>query len=197
MHALVSVDMKSTRLVNCDQLLTNAARGDKASFAALYNAIAPRVLGLCVQIVQQRAQAEEVMQEVFIEVWRRAAEFNSAKGSAQTWVLRLARLRAIDRLRSYQATLDRDHKEFRLQHASWAGSVEDEAVASLEAEQLRHVVDSIGEPHRTAVMLAYFHGLTHQELANTLDIPLGTAKTRVRDGLRKLRAVVDKKGAAR
>ncbi|MDO5077657.1 sigma-70 family RNA polymerase sigma factor [Corynebacterium sp.] len=189
--------MESMQPVDCEQLLTSAAGGDTASFASLYDALAPRVLGLCTQILRERAQAEEVMQEVFVEVWRRAAEFDASRGSAQSWVLRLARLRAIDRLRSYRAAQGRDHADYQLQNATWSASVEDEAVASLEAAQLRAAVDSIGEPHRTAVMLAYFHGFTHKELAENLEIPLGTAKTRVRDGLRKLRAIMNTKGAAR
>lgn len=197
MRALISASMESPQSVDCDSLLARTAQGNKDAFASLYDALAPQTLGLCAQILQDRAQAEEVMQEVFIEVWRRAAEFHPELGNARSWVLRLARLRAIDRLRSYRASRGRDQREFDLQQASWFASVEEQAVASIEASAIRQAVDSIGEPHRTAVMLAYFQGLTHQELADAIGVPLGTAKTRVRDGLRKLRAVVDKKGAAR
>ncbi|WJZ01345.1 ECF RNA polymerase sigma factor SigK [Corynebacterium freiburgense] len=196
MHALVSASMESTQPVDCEVLLVRSAAGDKEAFASLYDALAPHALGMCLQVLRDRAQAEEVVQEVFIEVWRRAAEFDAKLGSARSWVLRLSRLRAIDRLRSYRAAQGRDERDFQLQCATWFASVEDQAVASIEASAVRRAVDSIGEPHRTAVMLAYFRGLTHQELADALGIPLGTAKTRVRDGLRKLRAVVEKKGVA-
>lgn len=167
-------------------MLLQVAQGDEHAFSQFYDELAPQILGVVYQVIQDRPQAEEVTQEVFIEVWRTAASFNPAKSSARSWALRLARSRAIDRLRSDIAAKRRDTADYVKQVTVWSPA-EEEAVAELEAHQIRSLVDSIGEPHRSAVLLAYFSGMTHSEIAQATGVPLGTAKTRVRDGLTKLR----------
>ncbi|AKK01983.1 sigma-70 family RNA polymerase sigma factor [Corynebacterium epidermidicanis] len=172
--------------MDLDSLLVAVAAGDSNAFGLFYDELAPQVLGVAQHIIRDRTQAEEVTQEVFMELWRTAASFDPAQSSARSWALRLTRLRAIDRLRSDMAAKKRDTAEFVQQMTTWIAA-EDEAVADLEAQEIRELVDSIGEPHRTAIMLAYFTGMSHAEVAEATGVPLGTAKTRVRDGMSKLR----------
>lgn len=180
--------------VDLDSLVDGVRAGDKAAFAALYDALAPQVLGLATHILRDRAQAEEVAQEVFVELWQKAHTFDPARGSAKTWVLRLAKSRSIDRLRSWRSAQDRDMEDFNSQLTTWVTAAEDEAQQRLESRELQELIDSIGEPHRSALMLAYFGEYTHQEIADATGVALGTAKTRVRDGLQKLRKAVTLKG---
>ncbi len=180
--------------VDPDRLLDSVRAGDKAAFAELYDVMAPQVLGLTTHILRDQAQAEEVAQEVFVEVWQNAHTFNPSRGSAKSWVLQLAKSRSIDRLRSWRSAQARDTHEFNSQLTTWVAPAEDEAQQRLESEELQELIDSIGEPHRSALMLAYFGELTHQEIADATGVALGTAKTRVRDGLQKLRKAVSLKG---
>lgn len=180
--------------VDPDRLLESVRAGDKAAFAELYDVLAPQVLGLTTHILRDRAQAEEVTQEVFVEVWQNAHTFDAARGSAKAWILRLTKSRAIDRLRSWRSAQARDTEDFNRQLTTWVVAAEDEAQQRLESEELQELIDSIGEPHRSALMLAYFGELTHQEIADATGVALGTAKTRVRDGLQKLRKAVTVKG---
>lgn len=185
--------MKTVAVVDretLESLMLLTQKGDAAAFARLYDHIAPNVLGLSLQILHDQAQAEEVTQEVFIEVWQHAADFDPAKGSAKAWILRRARLRAIDRVRSAIATLKRDDREAFLVASIKKESVEDEALRNVQRHAVRTALEIMGEPHKTAILLAYFGDMTHAELAEATGVPLGTAKTRVRDGLRKLEKIL-------
>ena len=166
--------------LSSEELLVQVATGDKRAFGELYDRLAARVMGICMQVLRNRAIAEEITQEVFVEIWRTAPMFSPERGSAQGWVLRLARSRAIDKLRSRMAALARDERTTMLEQLT----------RYIDGEHLRAAVNDIGEPHRTAIMLTYFGGLTQQQLADHLGIPLGTAKTRVRDGLKKLKSAL-------
>ena len=185
--------MKTVAVVDretLESLMLLTQQGDAAAFARLYDHIAPNVLGLSLQILHDQAQAEEVTQEVFIEVWQHAADFDPAKGSAKAWILRRARLRAIDRVRSAIATMKRDDREAFLVASIKKESVEDEALRNVQRHAVRTALEIMGEPHKTAILLAYFGDMTHAELAEATGVPLGTAKTRVRDGLRKLEKIL-------
>lgn len=185
--------MKTVAIVDretLESLMLLTQQGDAAAFARLYDHIAPNVLGLSLQILHDQAQAEEVTQEVFIEVWQHAADFDPAKGSAKAWILRRARLRAIDRVRSAIATMKRDDREAFLVASIKKESVEDEALRNVQRHAVRTALEIMGEPHKTAILLAYFGDMTHAELAEATGVPLGTAKTRVRDGLRKLEKIL-------
>jgi RNA polymerase sigma-70 factor, ECF subfamily len=185
--------MKTVAIVDretLESLMLLTQQGDAAAFARLYDHIAPNVLGLSLQILHDQAQAEEVTQEVFIEVWQHAADFDPAKGSAKAWILRQARLRAIDRVRSAIATMKRDDREAFLVASINKESVEDEALRNVQRHAVRTALEIMGEPHKTAILLAYFGDMTHAELAEATGVPLGTAKTRVRDGLRKLEKIL-------
>lgn len=185
--------MKTVAVVDretLESLMLLTQQGDAAAFARLYDHIAPNVLGLSLQILHDQAQAEEVTQEVFIEMWQHAGDFDPAKGSAKAWILRRARLRAIDRVRSAIATLKRDDREAFLVASIKKESVEDEALRNVQRHAVRTALELMGEPHKTAILLAYFGDMTHAELAEATGVPLGTAKTRVRDGLRKLEKIL-------
>lgn len=185
--------MKTVAIVDretLESLMLLTQQGDAAAFARLYDHIAPNVLGLSLQILHDQAQAEEVTQEVFIEVWQHAADFDPAKGSAKAWILRRARLRAIDRVRSAIATMKRDDREAFLVASINKESVEDEALRNVQRHAVWTALEIMGEPHKTAILLAYFGDMTHAELAEATGVPLGTAKTRVRDGLRKLEKIL-------
>jgi RNA polymerase sigma-70 factor (ECF subfamily) len=169
------------------ELLKRSGRGDEAAFAELYDATAARAYGLALRVVRNPSQAEEVMQEAFLELWRTATRFDSAKGSAVSWILTLVHRKSVDRIRSAEASTRRDtvwhHGSQDVEHDSTAEA----AQASMEARRVRQALDSLTEVQREALELAYFKGYTHTEVAAMLDLPVGTAKTRIRDGLIRLR----------
>lgn len=168
-------------------LLQGSARGDEAAFGRLYDATSGRAYGLALRVVRDPSQAEEVTQEAFLEVWRTASRFDPDRGSAVSWILTLVHRRAVDRVRSAEASTRRDttyeHANRPVEHDSTAEAVE----ASLEARRVRQALGSLTEVQREALELAYFKGYTHTEVATLLDLPVGTAKTRIRDGLIRLR----------
>jgi RNA polymerase sigma-70 factor (ECF subfamily) len=168
-------------------LLRSSARGDQAAFAGLYDATAARVHGLVLRVVRDPAQSEEVTQEVFLEVWRQSARYDESAGSPLGWLMTIAHRRAVDRVRAAEASSRRDatygHRTREVDHDQTAEA----ATASLEARRVRAALGTLTEAQRDAIELAYFGGYTHTEVAGLLDLPLGTAKTRIRDGLIRLR----------
>jgi len=172
------------------QLLKLASRGDQDAFAQLYDATSARVFGLAVRIVRDRAQAEEVAQEAFLEIWRTASRFDAAKGSPQAWMLTIVHRKSVDRVRSAEAATRRDATYERRNQTVEHDSTADAAHASIEARRVRKAMDSLTPVQREAVELAYFGGYTHTEVASMLELPLGTAKTRIRDGLIRLRDTI-------
>jgi RNA polymerase sigma-70 factor (ECF subfamily) len=173
--------------VPLERLLANVAQGDADAFEAVYDRSAAQVYGLARRILLDSAQAEEVAQEVFLEVWRSAASFDASRGAAMTWLLTIAHRRAVDRVRSAQAASDRDLR-FGRQHAERDVDVVIEAVEQrLETTAVREALLSLSPLQRQALTLAYYGGYTHSEVAALLDVPLGTVKTRIRDGLMRLR----------
>lgn len=170
-----------------EDLMFRIAGGDENAFEALYDMIAPRVFGLVRRIVKDSAQSEEVTQEVFIEVWQLAARFDPARGRAITWLLTLAHRRAVDRVRASQASRDRDLREGIKEFQASYDDVEDTAVLHDETSRVLTALERLSETQREAIRLAYFGGYTHHEVAELLKIPVGTAKTRIRDGMNKLR----------
>lgn len=172
-----------------DALVAGVADGDQRAFSQLYDALSPLAYGVIIQILGDNSLAEEVLQEVFVEVWNKADSFDPDRGRARTWVGRIAHSRGIDKLRAHNASVRRDDADFVLGERIREVDVETEALTNVEGKRLWAAVDKIGEPHRTAVLLTFFDGLSHAELAESTNVPLGTAKTRVRDGVCKLAAV--------
>jgi RNA polymerase sigma-70 factor (ECF subfamily) len=170
-----------------EQLLALVASGDRAAFAALYDGTVSRVFGLVRRLLVDPAQAEEVTQEVYLEIWQIATRYEPTRGSAITWMLTLAHRRAVDRVRSAQASRDRDTRIGIRDFAPEYDSVAEAAEVQIESERVKRALDKLTELQRQAVTLAYFRGLSHSEVANLLRVPVGTVKTRLRDGLIRLR----------
>ena len=173
--------------VSRESLLARIAEGDQEAFSALYDEVAPRVLGLIRRLVVDHSQSEEVAQEVFLEIWQTASRFDPSKGGAATWMLTMAHRRAVDRIRSSQSSRDRDTKigirDFALEYDHVAESVE----VKIEHERVSQAMTRLTELQRQAVSLAYYGGYSHSEVAAMLKVPIGTVKTRLRDGMIRLR----------
>ncbi|NYI81034.1 ECF RNA polymerase sigma factor SigK [Nocardioides panzhihuensis] len=168
-------------------LLRRIARGDEAAFAALYDQTAARVHGLVLRVVRDRAQAEEVTQEAFLQVWRQASRYDENLGSAHSWLLTLAHRRAVDRVRSAESAGRNDTAYHGTTHSPPHDTTAEAAESSLEARRVHAALETLTAAQREALQLAYFGGYTHTEVAAMLDLPVGTAKTRIRDGLIRLR----------
>lgn len=171
-----------------DELLTLVVRRDREAFSDLYDELSPLVFGLALRTTKSRALAEEVTQEVFIQVWHQADRFDSSKGSVRSWVATLAHRRSVDAVRKTQASSDR---EDALLPDPPLPDVADEVVENAERTRVRAAIGELSDLQREAIELAYFGGLTYREVAERLGAPLGTVKTRMRDGLAKIRAIME------
>ncbi|MCB0914614.1 MAG: sigma-70 family RNA polymerase sigma factor [Actinobacteria bacterium] len=169
------------------ELLERTAEGDEAAFAQFYQLMGPVAYGLALRITRDTHMAQDVLQETFAAIWSQAGRYDPETSSARAWVAMMAHRRAVDRVRREQSERDRG--------ASWASGSETTAhdsvaeVVQLRAEhrRVRAALERLTPLQREALDLAYFAGHTHTEVAQRLDIPLGTAKTRIRDALRNLR----------
>jgi RNA polymerase sigma-70 factor, ECF subfamily len=169
-------------------LLLRVADGDQDAFAQLYDSLSPRVFGLIVRVLVDRAQSEEVLQEVFLEVWQSASRFAPNRGQGRTWVLTMAHRRAIDRVRSAQASRDRDALAGRRDLAVAPEGVAEQVESKIEGERVASALTRLPDVQREAITLAYYGGYSQSEIAVLTSTPLGTVKTRMRDGLTRLRA---------
>ena len=166
-------------------LLARVALGDADAYAAFYGRTAGQVLGIVLSVVRDPAQSEEVAQEVMLDVWRSASRFNPDLGTASAWVMTLAHRRAVDRVRSEQKSSERER---RVATSSIAYDEVAEAVeASLDRERVRRCLGSLTPLQRESVTLAYYGGYTYRQVADLLGLSTGTIKTRMRDGLIRLR----------
>ncbi len=168
-----------------DQLLRAAARGDEASFAELYDEMAPAVFGLARRVVRDPARAEEITQDVFVSVWRFATRFDPEKGSARTWILTLTHRRAVDVVRADAAASRREQRAAT--YDTPFDSVLEEAATRLQGEDVRGCLETLTELQRESVLLAYYGGYSYREVSTLLEVKLPTVKTRMRDGLIRLR----------
>lgn len=168
-----------------DLLIGRVARGDTQAFEALYDELSSAVFGLARRVVRDPARAEDVTQEVFLEVWRKAARFDSALGKAKTWVMTIAHRRAVDAVRRSESQKRQDHKA-----APDEVSHDEPADALIHTEEyaaVRECMETLTDLQLESVRLAYFNGYTYSEVATLLEKPLPTIKTRMRDGLIRLR----------
>jgi RNA polymerase sigma-70 factor (ECF subfamily) len=168
-------------------LLVQVARGDEAAFERFYAVVSGPVFGVVLRVLRDPAQSEEVAQEVFLELWRTAPRYDPTLGAALTWVLTLAHRRAVDRVRSAQAQRVREDRYGAESVDRDYDQVADTVTTNLEAEQVRRCLGSLTPVQHESIELAYYGGRTYTEVASLLNIPLGTAKTRLRDGLIRLR----------
>lgn len=171
-------------------LMRRIARRDQKALAALYDRLAPLAYGLALRILADRRLAEDAVQEAFLRAWRRARQFEAARGSARGWLLRIVRNAAIDQLRSLQALQRADARG--CESLERAPAAPDAAAADSErAGLLRAALDRLPPDQRYVIEIAYFQGLSHSEIASREGIPLGTVKTRIRDGVRRLRKLAE------
>lgn len=169
------------------ELLQRVAGGDQTAFARIYDMLSPRVFGLILRVLVDRSQSEEVLQEVFLEIWQSAARFAPNRGQGRSWVFTIAHRRAVDRVRSSQASSDRDvrigFRDLDVPHDGVAEKVE----LKIEGEKVATALSALPEAQREALTLAYYGGYSQSEIAALVGAPLGTVKTRMRDGLSRLR----------
>jgi RNA polymerase sigma-70 factor, ECF subfamily len=171
-----------------DELLVRAGQGDQAAYAELYDVIAPVVFGLAKRVTRDHQLAEDVAQEALVEVWRQAPRYDPTKGKAMTWVATIAHRRAIDRVRAEQSRHDREHRvAVDLQTNTTGDEVSAGVLRQATAQQVEQALAVLTASQSEVIKLAFYDGRTYAEVAELLSIPLGTAKTRIRDGLLRLR----------
>jgi RNA polymerase sigma-70 factor (ECF subfamily) len=173
-------------------LLPAIAAGDTVAVADLYDRHGATLYALLVRILGERSDAQEVLQESFVQAWRRAADFDPSRGSEIAWLVSIARNRAIDRLRARNLRAVREDEAGReipnlLQPVDMGGGAEREAILGELRQRMRAALDELPEAQRTALELAYFQGLSQSEIAERLGEPLGTIKTRTQLAMKKLR----------
>lgn len=169
------------------ELLRRAALGDEVAFARLYDQTAPQLFALIRRVMRDVAMSEEVLQEVYVEVWRQATRFDARRGSARGWLCTIAHRRAVDTVRSSEASRRRDSEDGLLTLEQQVVDVQEEGIMRVESGRVRSAMKALTTAQSEAIRLAYFGGYTHREVAALLDIPVGTAKTRIRDGMIVLR----------
>jgi RNA polymerase sigma-70 factor (ECF subfamily) len=170
-----------------ERLLWTSGRGDEAAFEALLGHFAPLVFGVALRVCDDRSLADEVAQEAFLDVWRTAARYDSAKGTAQSWIVTIAHRRAVDRVRAEQSRSRREGMSKVLLPMIEFDEVTEEVEAREERERLRGCLGGLTRIQRESIHLAFFDGLTHTQISAKLRVPLGTAKARLREGLGKLK----------
>jgi RNA polymerase sigma-70 factor (ECF subfamily) len=167
-------------------LLVQAGLGDEAAFVQLYDLLAPLLHGIVLRVLRDPSRAEEVTQEVFVEIWRLAPRYDAARGTVRSWAATIAHRRAVDRVRSEQSARDRDQRDVDLR-VDAGGGVDEVVGDRLERERVGRALGKLTDLQRQAVELAYYGGHTYREVAVLLDVSEGTVKTRIRDGLIRLR----------
>ncbi|SFB38424.1 RNA polymerase sigma-70 factor, ECF subfamily [Amycolatopsis marina] len=173
---------------SAEDLLVAVGRGDERAFEQLYDLLAGPIMGLVRRVVRDVAQSEEVTQEVLVELWRTATRYSPDRGSAMNWAMTLAHRRAVDRVRSARASTDREQKAtFEAGRGRPFDEVAEAVSGRLERQQVRRCLSTLTELQRESVLLAYYQGYTYREVAEVLSAPQGTIKTRLRDGLIRLR----------
>jgi len=167
-------------------LLARVTEGDQWAFAELYDTVAPRALGIATRVIVDRQFAEDVVQEVFLEIWQKAARFDGSRGNGTSWILGLTRNRAIDRVRAEQAARDRDLAIGSRDWIAVVDDVSDNAEAAEDKRLVERALRVLPEAQRMTVQLSYA-GYSHSQIAARLGIPVGTVKSRLRSAVTRLR----------
>jgi RNA polymerase sigma-70 factor (ECF subfamily) len=175
-------------------VMSRVAAGDQAAFAIFYDETSSTVFGIVLRVLRDHAQAEEVAQEVFLEAWRTSARYDAKQGTPAAWINTIAHRRAVDRVRSVERSVKRDLRHAETENLVDAPDVSDLVVARDEGGRVRRALAALPEAQRTALALAYYDGHTQSEVADMLNVPLGTVKTRMRDAMKKLRGYLDEGG---
>ncbi len=171
------------------RLLTLVAGGDQRAFSDLYDLLTPSVYGVCLRVLRDPSHAEEVAQEVLVEVWKTACRFDPERGNARSFALVIAHRRSVDRVRGEEAHRRRNTEQHHHNaEPEVSDSVAESVIDDFEATQARRALDVLSKLQREAIELAYYQGKTYAEVALALGVPLGTIKTRIRDGLSRMRS---------
>lgn len=174
-----------------DGLLAQVADGNRSAFEALYRATSGKLYGICLRLLPDRAEAEDVLQEVYTSVWRRAAQFDAGRAGAATWLAMIARNKAIDRLRALPAPHRLAPIEVGEDIADPVASPLRDAEAATERDRLDRCMDQLDGRRRVLIRTAFFEGATYEELATRIGAPLGSVKSWIRRGLMQLRACLE------
>lgn len=169
-------------------VMSRVAGGDREAFGAVYDALAPKVLGLARAVLRNHAMAEEVTQEVLLEVWRQAARFDPAAGSVSSWAMTIAHRRAVDRVRSVRAAEDREDRVSAGESQREYDEVAEQVLQHEDEGRVRAAMSALTDLQREVLVMAYWGGHTSTEISARLGVPVPTVKTRLRDGLIRLRA---------
>ncbi|GLW71614.1 RNA polymerase sigma factor SigK [Kitasatospora phosalacinea] len=182
-------DVRPPRAERLRGLVDRTARGDREAYTGLYEELAPSVYGIALRVLRDPAQAEEVAQEALLEVWRSAPSYRPGRGSVTTWACTIAHRRAVDRVRSVRASCEREQRVLREETAR-PEQVAEEVERTMEAARIRRALSALSAGQREALVLAYYCGYSQRRIAALLDLPLGTVKSRTRDGLLRLRSAL-------
>ncbi|MCM1010966.1 MULTISPECIES: sigma-70 family RNA polymerase sigma factor [unclassified Brevibacterium] len=171
----------------CGQLLIQVAAGDRRAFEELFATQSTILMAVIVRIVMSRSLAEEVLQECFAEVWARAGSFDPQRGSGRAWLVTMARRRGIDCVRSVQSSRDRDLADGLRSAAEVGEQVEQTVIDRAESDRTIAALKLLPDDQARPIVMAFYQGMTHAQISETLKVPLGTIKSRIRDGMRKMR----------
>jgi RNA polymerase sigma-70 factor, ECF subfamily len=166
--------------------MTRCATADHVAFGELYDLTMHRVYGAVLKVLRSPDHAQEVTQEVYVEVWKQASRYALEKGSVLAWILTMVHRRAVDRVRSVSSEVARDERYAFIDLEPESDEVWDRVAQKNDVERVRAAIATLTPIQRQAVQLAYYEGLTQSQIATALNLPLGTVKTRIRDGLRRL-----------
>src|SRR5215470_9425612 len=172
--------------------LARVAAGDRAALRIVYQDTSAKLFGVCVRILNDRSEAEDVLQDVYVTVWRKAGSFDPARASPITWLVAIARNRAIDRLRSSAKSRRSEPIESAEDVSDDAPAALDLVVAAEQQERLKTCLGELEERHSTVIRSAFLDGVTYEQLAQRMDVPLGTMKSWIRRGLMKLRTCLER-----
>lgn len=172
-------------------VMSRIATGDQAAFGQLYDATSGRVFGIVMSVVRDHAQAEEVTQEVYVEAWRSSQRFDPTLGTPAGWLNTIAHRKAVDRVRSAERRSARESRDARSDSANSSPDTAEIVVASDEGRRVRDALDGLSQAQRTALQLAYYEGRSYREVAEYLEQPLGTVKTRIREALKRMRVSLE------
>ncbi len=187
--------MPSDQKIEPIQLLQLIVLKDRKAFERFYDLLSPLVYALILRMVRSRSDAEELLQDVFYTVWEKAANYDQSRGAPQAWVITIARSRAIDRLRAQRRMPQKIETPEGFSEELLTPDNSSQTLLSLRDERsvIEKELQNISDVYREVIELAYFEGMTQSEIAQKLELPLGTIKTRARDGLKKLRELFVKK----
>jgi RNA polymerase sigma-70 factor, ECF subfamily len=176
-------DLASAHLVD---LMARTATGDQAAFAELYDLTNRRVYGIVLKVLRSPEHAQEVTQEVYVEVWKQASTYKAEKGSVVAWMATMAHRRAVDRVRSVSSEVARDERYAVIDPDRESDEVWDSVAQKYDVQRVREALGHLTPIQRQSIQLAYYESLTQSQIATQLNLPLGTVKTRIRDGMRRL-----------